>query len=116
VDVLVVNKADGDLAAAAGRAASDYRHALRLLHPLRRSWEPRVVVTSAVEGTGIAELWEAIRAFRAAVEASGELEETRARQAVAWLWSELDETLRARFREDPEVRKQLPVIEEEVAG
>ena len=32
-DLLVVNKADGDLAPAAQRAVADYRHALRLLKP-----------------------------------------------------------------------------------
>src|SRR5690606_9849230 len=55
VDLLVVNKADGDLAATAGRVAADYQHALHLLRPVRQSWHSRVVATSALEGRGVAE-------------------------------------------------------------
>ena len=66
VDLLVVNKADGDLAPAAGRAAADYEHALHLLRPNRQAWHARVVVTSALEGRGVAELWNAVDRVRAA--------------------------------------------------
>src|SRR5829696_3615620 len=61
-DLIVVNKADGDLAPAAGRAASDLRHAVHLLRPKRASWEVDVLTASALTGAGIAELWEAIEA------------------------------------------------------
>ena len=39
-DLLIVNKADGDLASAAERTASDYAHALRLMHALHEDWQP----------------------------------------------------------------------------
>jgi LAO/AO transport system kinase len=116
VDLLVVNKADGDLAPAAGRAAADYEHALHLLRPNRQAWHARVVVTSALEGRGVAELWAAVSEFERALTDSGELAATRERQAVAWLWSELDEALRARFRADPSVRERLPALEAAVAS
>ena len=41
-DVVVVNKADGDLAAAAERSAADYANALHLLRPRTEGWEVRV--------------------------------------------------------------------------
>ena len=55
LDVLVVNKADGELAAAAGRAAADYANAVRLLPPGHEGWQPPVLTCSARTGTGIAE-------------------------------------------------------------
>jgi LAO/AO transport system kinase len=57
-DLIAVNKADGDLADAAGRAASDLRNALGLLRPKRPGWEVEVLRCSALTGTGIDELWE----------------------------------------------------------
>jgi len=96
-ELLVVTKADGDLAAAANRAAADLRHALQLLRPVHRSWTPKVVLTSAHAGTGLGEVWQAVLDHRAALEASGELTTLRAEQARQWLWTELREGLVERF-------------------
>ncbi len=96
-ELVVVTKADGDLAPAANRAASDLRHALHLLRPMHHAWTPQVLTTSAFEGAGLAEVWDAVLAHRTAVQASGELDATRAHQARQWLWSELREGLVERF-------------------
>ena len=96
-ELVVVTKADGDLAPAATRAAADVRHAMHLLRPLHRSWTPVVLSTSAVEGTGLAEVWDAVLAHRRALEDAGELEAHRADQQRRWLWSELREGLLERF-------------------
>ena len=42
-DLIVVNKADGDLAATAERTQSDYMAALRLMHPSKDSWATKVL-------------------------------------------------------------------------
>ncbi len=96
-ELLVVTKADGDLAPAANRAAADLRHALQLLRPMHRSWTPKVLLTSALAGTGLAEVWDAVLEHRAALEGSGELAEQRGEQARQWLWTELREGLVERF-------------------
>ena len=49
-DLVVVNKADGDLEAIAGTTAADYANALRLVRPKTTAWEPQVVRCSALEG------------------------------------------------------------------
>ena len=96
-ELVVVTKADGDLAPAANRAAADLRHALKLMRPLHRSWTPQVLLTSALTGTGLGEVWDAVLAHRQALESSGELVELRAEQARQWLWTELREGLVERF-------------------
>ena len=57
-DLILVNKADGDLQAAAGRTASDYSHAIRLLRAATPGWTPEVRQVSALTGTGIGDVWQ----------------------------------------------------------
>jgi len=115
-DLVVVNKADGDLAPAAGRTAADYRNALHLLRPRWEAWSAQALSCSAVEGRGVIEVWEAVADFRTKVEASGELARHRSDQAVAWLWSEIRGGLLDRFRSDPAVGDSLAGVEAEVAA
>lgn len=96
-ELVVVTKTDGDLAAAAGRATADLRHALHLMRPLHESWTPMVLAASAYEGTGLTETWDAVVAHRKALESSGDLDRLRQRQRQRWLWSEMRETLVERF-------------------
>jgi LAO/AO transport system kinase len=113
-DLLVVNKCDGDLAAAAQRAQGDYANALHLLRPRWQNWSAQVLASSALVGTGIAEVWEAVEAFRVAV--GDELPTARSRQAVAWMWSEVKDTLLDRLRHDPAVAARLAPLEADVAA
>ncbi len=60
-DILVVNKGDRP---GAGDAALVLAGMLDLV-PSRSGWHPPVVVTSALRGHGVAELWDAVAAHRA---------------------------------------------------
>ena len=97
VELAVVTKADGELASAARRAGADLRHALHLMRPVNAAWTPRVLLASAVEGTGLAEVWEAVLEHRSTLEADGTLDRLRAEQLRRWLWAELREGLVERF-------------------
>jgi len=113
-DLVVVNKADGELAAAARSAASDYSSALRLLRAKQAGWEPRVLTTSALEGTGVPDVWAAIEEFRATVGASGDLERRRADQARDWMWAEVSESLLDALRRDAGVATLAGELEDAV--
>jgi LAO/AO transport system kinase len=115
-DLILVNKADGELAAAAGRTAADYRHALRLLHAPTPGWTPEVRLCSALTGAGIAEAWQAVERFRATLSADGGLQRRRGEQAKEALRRELGESLRAALRADPDVARRLVDLEERVAA
>jgi LAO/AO transport system kinase len=114
-DLILVNKADGALAEAAGRTAADYRHALRLLRPASPGWTPEVETCSALEGRGIAEAWQAVGRFRAAL-GEAAVAARRAEQAKAWLRAELADDLMAALARHPEVARQLPALEAKVAA
>ena len=102
-DVVVVNKNDGELAPAAKTTATDYGSALRLVRSKTTAWTPRVALVSALEGTGIDELWSTVEEFRSTLEATGELERRRAEQARDWMWSEVSESLMDALRRDERV-------------
>jgi LAO/AO transport system kinase len=61
-DAFVINKADTDRAAAE-RAAQYIRMATHLSQPKYPDWMPPVLLTSAVEKTGINEVWSVCQAF-----------------------------------------------------
>jgi GTPase len=113
-DLLIVNKADGDLAAAAERTASDYAHALRLMHALHADWQPSVVKCSALKGQGMKEVWDKVQAFRKATAKSGEFDTRRREQAKNWLWQEVSDGLLDRLKADPDLADRLARLEAKV--
>jgi len=113
-DLLVVNKTDGDLAAAAQRAASEYSHALRLLRPAGES--APVFAVSALEKRGLEKVRQHVEAHAHALAQDGSLARRRAAQARAALWSELGESLLEALKHHPGVGRLLPALEAEVAN
>ncbi len=114
-DLIVVNKADGELAAAAKRTQSEYQHALRLLRPSSAAWQPSVMAASALRGTGIAEVLLKVERFREAMELSGEWRRRRSDQARTGMWSEIGDGLIAARREDEASRREIKSLESDVA-
>ena len=115
-DLVLVTKADGELSDAAGRAAAEYRSALHLLRPPGGSWTPEVLTCSAHKGRGIAEVWQAVGRFRDHATADGSFTERRSGQARAWMWSEIEESLKAALFEDPRVARLVAELEPEVTA
>ena len=113
-DLVVVTKADGELRHAADVTAAEYASALRLLRPKHPEWTPTVLRSSAVEGSGVDALWEAVVAFGDALEASGALARRRANQTRAWLWSEIGAGLLERVRSAPHVADLTRRLEADV--
>ena len=110
-DLVLINKADDELKALAGRSAADYRNALRLLHPRSANWRVEVHTCSARDGDGIAEAWDIVLKHRSVHQASGELKKRRSRQARDWMWSELGDNLMAALQGDPAVCEKIPSLE-----
>ncbi|MGA8549460.1 MAG: methylmalonyl Co-A mutase-associated GTPase MeaB [Stellaceae bacterium] len=113
-DLVLVNKADGEFAAAARRAAADYAAALQLIRPPLPEWRVPVRPVSALDGSGVAEVWDDVTRFRAALEASGSWARRRREQVLAALWSEIDDSLLERFRSVPVVARRLAAVERDV--
>jgi LAO/AO transport system kinase len=113
-DLVIVNKADQDLLDAAGRVAAEYSNALQFLRPASPDWTPRVVTCSALESTGISEIWQIVEDYRTAMASAGTFEERRSRQARSWMWREVDDSLLASFRAHPPVKTRISELEAQV--
>ncbi len=111
-DLVVVNKADGDLAATAARTAADYAAALHLVRPRIPTWTPKVLTCSALLGGGIAEVWTAVDEFRGAVAEA--LAGLRAGQNRDWMWSEVTDSLLDALAADDEAAALARQLEAEV--
>jgi LAO/AO transport system kinase len=113
-DVVVVNKADGDLAAAAERTAADYANALHFLRSRTEGWEVRVELASALLGDGIDRVWSAIDAHSKMLAGCGVLGARRAEQARDWMWSEVNDGLLDALARDPAVSNEVHALEADV--
>ncbi|MDF2233234.1 methylmalonyl Co-A mutase-associated GTPase MeaB [Albimonas sp. CAU 1670] len=116
-DMILVNKADGDLKATAERTRADYASALRLLRgrPHDPNGFPKATAVSAVSGAGLEAAWEEISALAEWRRETGVLEERRREQAVSWFRAEVEEALLRRFRRHPAVAELWPRLEATVA-
>jgi LAO/AO transport system kinase len=113
-DLVVVNKADLDEAAAT-RARATIASALRFFGPHAHA-AAQVLQLSALKAEGIDAFWQAVDAFRTARQADGRLEARRHAQDEAWMWERIDAGLRQRFRQHPAVRAALPSAAREVTA
>lgn len=115
-DALVVNKADGGNEIAAQRAVRDYRAALAMTAPANPHWVPPVLAVSAIEGTGLDQVWDQIQSYYQALADAGELGHRRANQQVRWMWSMVDDRIREHLRENSAVAELVADLEKQVAA
>lgn len=113
-DLLAVNKADGDRLALAKKTRQAYRNALHLFPPKESQWTPQVSSCSAINGDGIAELWEAVVTFKTFTNENNYWLYNRQQQARYWLYESINQQLQSAFFEHPNVIAQLAAIEKEV--
>lgn len=113
VDVIAVNKADGDRTAAAALAAGQYRLALESLTG-RHADPPAVLTCSALQGSGVDAVWEAVERRHARQSASGALAERRRRQNLRWLWALVEDQLRHAVHTHPGVAAIRDQLERQV--
>lgn len=116
-DLVVVNKADGDLKATATRTAADYAGALRLMRKREGDPEefPKVLTVSALEETGLSEVWAEIDALAAFRKESGFWSKRRAEQARRWFEDEVRQGLLAQLEADPKAEAAMAVLGAAVA-
>jgi LAO/AO transport system kinase len=113
-DIVVVNKADGDHLNEARKAARELSGAIRLIYPRKTLWRPPVLTMSALEGTGLAELWDTVERHRQVLSDAGDFEARRRAQQVDWTWQMVRDTVLDRLLSNPAVRNGRADVERQV--
>jgi LAO/AO transport system kinase len=113
-DIVVVNKADGQHVAEARLAARELSAAIRLIYPSETLWRPTVLTMSAVEGTGLTEMWDAVERHRQVLTDAGEFEARRRAQQVDWTWQMVRDTVLNKVLSNPAVRTIRADVERQV--
>jgi LAO/AO transport system kinase len=108
-DILVINKADGALAPLARMAKAQFETALHYFSPLRSNWEAKVVTCSAIEGTGIPDLYQTIQSFEENLNA-GDIVITRNRQQNMWLHWSLELLAKKLVMQHPVITQKLETV------
>ena len=108
-DVIAINKSDHP---AAKTMLNEVRSIVALADPERR---PPIVLTEALRGENIPELWSKLEEHRAGLAADGRLEERRrrnlAREVFAVASSRAKSHLEEAVADDPELRRLLDAVE-----
>ncbi|ARE83968.1 putative GTPase [Roseovarius mucosus] len=107
-DLILVNKADGDLKPAAMRTCSDYAGALRLLRKRPQDPEgyPKAMTVSALQDEGLHRAWDEMTALVNWRRDTGHFDGRRAEQARYWFGQEVRQGLLARL-ETPAARATM---------
>jgi len=114
VDLLVVNKADGDTKAAAELSARQLRNALESIAGRHPENAPTVLTCSALHDEGIEAVWTVISERHARMTADGSLAERRKRQNLHWLWATVEDRLRQSIHANPQVQAIRESLEQQV--
>lgn len=96
-DLVLVNKADGDLKPAAMRTCADFSGALRLLRKRPQDPEdyPKVLTVSAITEMGLEVAWEAMQALSEWRRSKGHFDRQRALQARFWFDEDVKQSVLA---------------------
>ena len=113
-DLVVVNKADGDNIQAAELACRELNNALHYLRNATRGWTTKAMTCSAIQKTGLSEIWSAVSRFTEQGRLNGVFDERRQSQVINWFETLLTEAVLNRFHNDPDVKALLPQIRSEV--
>ncbi|MFH1194957.1 MAG: methylmalonyl Co-A mutase-associated GTPase MeaB [bacterium] len=108
VDLLVVNKADGDNGLNANRAKVEYANALHYMQPATKGWTAMVQTASAITGFGIKDIWDTTKEFESNTKSSGIFEERRKAQTLEWTLTMIENGLKDKFFNHPHIKSIMP--------
>lgn len=103
-DALIITKADGNNFDKAKLAAMEYKRAMHLLPPHSAGWIPETGICSSLTGEGMNDVWKIITQYQNHTTTNGYFVEKRKNQAVYWMDETINEAIRMRFLNNPEIQ------------
>ncbi len=111
-DIILVNKADGDLKSQAVRTCADYAGALRLMRKRAQDPEgfPKALTVSALEADGLDTAWAEINELIDWRRSHGVWDKTRQSQASYWFAEEVRAQMMERLLADETTAKRIDAM------
>lgn len=106
-DLIVINKADGDMMTKAKLAKTEFSRALHLFPAKKSGWTPDVTTCSAIEKSGIDAIWTTVMRYFELTKANGYFEAKRNEQNLYWMTETINEQLKERFYGKPGIVDEL---------
>ncbi|MFT6076306.1 MAG: LAO/AO transport system kinase [Yoonia sp.] len=117
-DIILVNKADGDLKPQAMRTCADYAGALRLLRKRAQDPDgfPKALTISALEAEGLHNAWQQMTDLSEWRRKNGIWDSTRRDQSRYWLQEEVRNGLLQLLLDDPSLAKRMDAAQDDVSN
>ena len=106
-DLIAITKADSGNELQANLAKNEYESALHTFPPDGSGWFPEVVVCSATEKKGIAEIWELVEKHREMLRKNGKFVENRQNQNLSWMHDFIKQSLEQNFYTNQNVSTKI---------
>lgn len=106
-DILVVNKADGNLETTSRSTVLDYKNALKLLKPRIQGWNVPVLPCSALEKNGVDQIWNEVIKLKDHLLKTGQLEKNRLEQHKIGLKNKKKNSILSAIEADDELLDRL---------
>jgi LAO/AO transport system kinase len=113
-DAIAITKADSSNIQKAEFAKVQYQNALHLFPPQKSGWTPKVLTCSALEGTGISEIWNLIQSYLKLVKTNNYFNENRRRQDMYWFYQTLENGLKDKFFNDSKVKHHIEILIQQI--
>jgi LAO/AO transport system kinase len=106
-DAIAINKADGSNLKSAKLAKVEFNRALHLYPKKESEWQPKVLLCSALQNSGIDTIWDSINDYLKLTKETGYFSKRRQDQNKFWLLQTIKEKLHANFFNNKDIKKVL---------
>ena len=114
-DLIAITKADSGNEHQANLAKNEYESALHTFPPDGSGWFPEVVICSATEKKGIAEIWELVEKHREMLSKNGKFVENRQNQNLSWMHDFIKQSLEQNFYTNQNVSTKIKDFQKAVS-
>lgn len=106
-DAIIINKADGDNKIAAKIALNDFKNALHFYKEKESFWQPKVLLCSSTNETGIEQAWNIIKSYQNKTLSNGYFNKNRTEQNSFWMMKSIENQLKNSFFEDKKIKSAI---------
>lgn len=113
-DLILINKSDGDNMNKAMIAKNQYQNALHLFPPTKSGWQPKVLLCSALQKTGLSDVIDLLNEYFELTKNNGYYINNRNNQSKYWMYETINQNIKDRFYNNIEISKMINQAEKKV--